>query len=496
MKKLLLALGVSACGLAAHAQTDEDALRYSQTQLFGTARGAAVGGATGALGSDFTGLSVNPASIALYKRSEFTITPGLSFVNTSSDFLGNTNQSHKYNFNLSNLGLVFTWNRDPKVITSSKWKSFSFGVGANRIANFHNDVFYKGFNSSNSLLNNYVQQIPSGITSANLNEAFPFDVSLAYQTGLIRPYPDSTGYFSPLTIGGLEQSRTATTRGGITDYSLTFGGNYNDKLMLGIGLGIEGLRYLSESTYTERDVNDSIPDFNRFDYTYNLHTFGAGVNGRIGLVYKANDVIRIGASAQTPTYYSLNDQWDSRIHAEYNSAIRDTVSPQGTFKYALVTPWKVTGSVAAIIKKYGFLSVDYEWQDYSSAYFNFNTGSNTADREYQERQNNVIANKYTGAGTLRLGGELALDIFRLRAGYSLGMTPFASGKATSGFDNARSSYSAGFGFLEDNFSLDFGYVHSLVHTYEQPYSVSNGEVPGARFTTKANHFLLTLGYKF
>jgi hypothetical protein len=88
------------------------------------------------------------------------------------------------------------------------------------------------------------------------------------------------------------------------------------------------------------------------------------------------------------------------MHAEYNSSIKDTVSPEGNFKYALVTPWKVTGSIAAIIKQYGFLSVDYEWQDYSSAYFNFNQGANTGDKEYQEQQNQVISNKYTGSGTI------------------------------------------------------------------------------------------------
>jgi len=496
MKTLLLAIGVSIIFVTkSFAQTDEDALRYSQTQLFGTARGAAIGGATGALGGDFTSLSVNPAGIALYKGSEFSITPALSFVNTNSNFTGKSSQAHKYNFNLSNAGLVFTWKKDPKVLTNtSKWQSFSLGIGANRIANFHNDVFYKGFNNSNSLLNNYLQQIQPGTTTPTVNENYPFDVSLAYQTGLIQAGPN--GYYSQLQNGGLEQSKTFTTRGSITDYNITFGGNYNDKLMLGIGLGIPGLRYLYESTYTEKDINDSIEDFNRFDYKYNLTTYGVGVNGRLGLIYKANDVIRIGVSAQTPTYYSLYDQWDSEMRVEYNSSIKDTVSPNGQFNYALVTPWKVTGSLAAIFKQYGFLSVDYEWQDYSSAYLNFNKHASTGDREYQDQQNQVIADKYTGAGTLRVGGELALDIFRLRAGYSLGMTPFSSGAAVSGFDNMRQSMSGGIGFLEENFFIDFGYVHSLTHTFEQPYSVANSEVPGAEFTTKANHFLLTVGFKF
>ena len=192
----------------------------------------------------------------------------------------------------------------------------------------------------------------------------------------------------------------------------------------------------------------------------------------------------------------MTDQWDSRLTAEYNSGIAEETSPTGEFNYVLVTPWKVTGSLAAIIKQYGFISVDYEWQDFSSAYYNFNRGASTEDREYQEAQNQNISNKYTGAGTVRVGGELALDIFRVRAGYGLAMTPFKSGMAHSGFDNARSSYSAGFGFMEDNFSLDLGFRHSQFKSFEQPYTVGGSDVPGAEFTTKANHFLLTFGFKF
>src|SRR5687767_1890050 len=135
MKKLLLALGVSITSLTlVQAQNDEDALRYSQTQLFGTARGAAIGGATGALGGDLTGLTVNPSTIAMYKGSEFSITPGLSFVNTSTNFTGKASESNKYNFNLANVGLVLTWVKDPKdVLNKSKWNSFSLGLGANRV---------------------------------------------------------------------------------------------------------------------------------------------------------------------------------------------------------------------------------------------------------------------------------------------------------------------------------------------------------------------------
>lgn len=499
MKKILLALGVSFCTIViSFAQTDEDALRYSQTQQpFGTARSMGTGSAFGAVGADFTALSLNPASIALYKANELTITPGFSAVNTESDFTGKTNEARKYNLNLSNVGIVFTWVKDPKALNSrSKWTSFSFGFGANRTATFHQDVYYKGFNSSNSLVNNYLEQV-QGMSPENVNEADPFGYSLFYRAGLINQI-GSTSYNSALANGGLQQSKTFTTRGGITDYNVTFGGNYNDKLMLGVGVGIPSLRYLYESTYSEEDINDSIANFNRYDYNYELTTTGIGVNARLGLIYKANDYVRVGVGVQSPTYMSLQDTWDSNLSVNNNSGSTDTFPEfdRGKFSYALVTPWKLTGSAAFIFKQYGFIGVDYEWQDYSEANFVFNNGANTADKEYAAEQNNLINTKYTGAGTLRVGGELALNIFRIRAGYGLGMSPFKSGVGVSGFDNKRSSISAGFGFMEENYFIDFGFRRTMTKSFEQPYLVTGSEVPGVKLSTKANHFALTLGFKF
>ncbi|HZG00972.1 MAG TPA: hypothetical protein VEY71_08215, partial [Chitinophagales bacterium] len=352
--------------------------------------------------------------------------------------------------------------------------------------------------TSNSMVNAYLQNI-QGLSPANVEDFDPLGYSLFYAGGLIQPKPGTPdAYTSPLENGGLEQSKSNTTRGGITDYSLTFGGNYNDKLMVGVGLGLPSLRYDYESTFSESDVNDSIPNFNRFDYNYDQTTSGVGVNGKLGLIYKAHDAVRVGVSVQTPTYFSMQDTWDASLSANYNSGTVDE-SPEfdrGRFNYALVTPWKLTGSAAFIIKQHGFISVDYDWQDYSEANFVFNNNANNADKEYASQQNQAINAKYTAAGSLRVGGELALNIFRVRAGYGLGMSPFKSGVGVSGFDQKRRAVSAGFGFMEENFFLDFAFRHTTSPSFEQPYFVANGEVPGAKLTTKANHFVLTLGLKF
>jgi len=511
MKKILAAIGVSVCAVSfSQAQTDEDALRYSQTQLpFGTARSMGTGSAFGAVGADFTALTINPASIAFYKANEFTITPGFSASKTETEFAGQTNEARKYNLNMSNMGIVFTWLKDTNAINNrSNWKSFSFGFGANRVATFHRDVYFKGLNTSNSMVSAYLQYINSrNLSPANVEDFDPFGYSLFYAGGLIQPKPGSQdAYTSPLENGGLEQSKSYTTRGGITDYSLTFGGNYNDKLMVGVGLGIPSLRYDYESTFSESDVNDSIPNFNRFDYNYDQTTSGVGINGKLGLIYKVHDAVRVGVSVQTPTYFSMQDTWDASLSANYNSGTVDE-SPEfdrGRFNYALVTPWKLTGSAAFIIKQHGFISVDYDWQDYSEANFVFNNNATNADKEHEATQNQEINSKYSHSGTVRIGGELALNIFRMRAGYGLGLSPLKSvNEEQRGFDERRQSISTGFGFMEENFFLDFAFRHTSTPSWHQPYLLNNDNdpstsqyVPGAKLSSKANHLVLTLGLKF
>jgi hypothetical protein len=104
MKKICLTLtllGMFAGGT--FAQNQLDALRYSRLNPSGTARFVAMGGAFGALGSDFSALSVNPGGIGLYRSSEFSITPSFSTTTTESQLNGNFREDSRYNFNLGNV---------------------------------------------------------------------------------------------------------------------------------------------------------------------------------------------------------------------------------------------------------------------------------------------------------------------------------------------------------------------------------------------------------
>jgi hypothetical protein len=93
--------------MTTQAQTDADALRYSMLNYGSTARSLGMGNAFGALGADFSSLSTNPAGIAVYRRSEFSISPMFSNRTTDANYIGKDNSDNAFKFSFGNLGMVW-----------------------------------------------------------------------------------------------------------------------------------------------------------------------------------------------------------------------------------------------------------------------------------------------------------------------------------------------------------------------------------------------------
>lgn len=97
------------------AQNDVDLLRYSTVNFGSTARSLSMGGAFGAVGADFSAFSNNPAGIAIYRKSEFSISPVVNSRAISSNFLGKTSNFSKSPFGLGNLGIVYAYPKEREI---------------------------------------------------------------------------------------------------------------------------------------------------------------------------------------------------------------------------------------------------------------------------------------------------------------------------------------------------------------------------------------------
>ncbi|MGZ4078054.1 MAG: OmpP1/FadL family transporter, partial [Bacteroidia bacterium] len=447
MKKytLIISMGLL-CTFSAKAQNDIDAMRYSQLTFGGTARFAAMAGSMGALGGDISTLSFNPAGIAIFKKTELTITPSLFSQTTSSTYNGSNSSDYKLNFNLGNIGLVATHIIDQKKNTSG-WESVNFGFGYNRTNNFNNRIDIEGDNKKSSMLDAFVADA-NGNQPGNFDQ---FSTGLAWQTYLINPADTSgTLYNHVIPNYGERQIKQTTTSGSMGETDISFGGNYKSKIFIGATLGIVNERYTEETIYQEIDEKDTIPNFKSFKYTQDLTTTGRGVNFKIGVIVKPNDWLRLGAAVHTPTALSLKDEYSNKMSSDLDNGIGyDTVSPQGSYNYRLITPFRAIGSLGFVIKKIALLNVDYEYVDYSFAEL-------SSHPNVFGDVNNTIHSKYTATGNLRVGGEVRLDPLAFRLGYALYGSPYKTGQENA--NAARSSYTAGIGYRQNKYFIDFAYV--------------------------------------
>lgn len=495
MKKRITALSVLLLlAVTAFGQTDDDALRYSQLTFGGTARNLATGGAFGALGGDVSTLSNNPAGIGIFQKGQFTFSPSFSSIKTNSLFLDNNEEDRKYNFNISNFGILWSKQLDEK---KSDWRNISFGFVMNRQSNYHSKISYSGFNETSSLTDYFAEEATNTVPS-QVADKFPFDAGLAGKTGLIWYYSgDSLNYHGATMGSGIQQQRNIVTRGRTNEYDISFGGNYKDKLYVGGTIGIPDLEYENETDHTEKDNDNTIPEFKSFTYSQSYSTSGTGVNAKFGLIYRVNDYVRIGGAVHSPTYYRLTDKYNSSVKSDLDSSgTYSAVSPSGKFNYNLTTPWRVMGSIALLFKKYGFISMDYEWLDYSEAFFSASRFASADDKNYLNGVNQSINMKYGPASNIRVGGEFAYDVFRFRLGYAMYGSPMQSGKAAKGFDFSSQSYTGGIGIMDGNYFLDLGFARTESKLFQQPYSLSNSVVPGAGITQWNSNIIVTTGIKF
>jgi len=491
-KKLLL--GITVCAtLSTQAQTHVDALRFSQLTFGGTARSVGIGGAFGSLGADFSAVSINPAGLGIYRSSEIMFSPSMVSSRTQSTYLSNEATAFRYNFNIGNFGVVVNSTNDKE---DASWTSTSFALGYNRVANFDNQVFFEGFNTKSSILNNYLERA-NGFSSDALGNLHPFDVNLAWNTFLLDLDTLSNDYFIAIPNARIQQSKEVTTRGAIDEYMFALGSSYKNKLYIGASLGISRLRYTESSTYTEQDTEDTVANFVSFTQYGEVSTRGVGANFKFGLIYRPVDWVRIGGAFHSPTFFSLRDRFSSSIDAVFDTISYSDASPNGIYDYFLSTPWRVNTSVAFIIKKYGFITAEFEFLDYGSAFFSDESGTSAEDRALTNVENRSIQGLYGPTFNYKIGAEGRIDIFRLRAGFAQYGSPFKSGQAEAGGDNSRQAISFGMGIREADYYLDFGYSRALKKEAHIPYTLdSSNNFETALLESGQNTFVLTVGFTF
>lgn len=485
-KSFILSIWLS-IAISTMAQNETDALRFSQVYYQGTARSMSMGGAFGAIGADFSSLSMNPAGIGLYRTNEFTLSPTIYNSKTESTYNGMYGDDLRSNFSLGNMGVVLT-NKIDDGSSASPWKYYQFGFGMNRTNAFHNRHFIQGDNPDHSKVDVYLDRVWNTDPS-DIEDQFPYDLYPAWYVYLLDTVRDGNGnlvYTRPVPQGGIRQFETQNTWGSTNEWLFSAGANLSDKVFVGATFGIPYTRFFRETIYTEKDVNDDYAGFDEWSYTETVETRGAGINLKVGVIAWPVDWLRIGAAVHTPTYYAeMQDIWYSSVEAKLEPDYNKKSSPTGEYLYDISTPMRAIGSAAVIFGKYGLLSADYEYVNYSKMRLR------APDYNFTSENQN-IKDYYTSTYNLRLGTEWRLDQFSLRGGYALYGSPYADDLN----DGKRSNVTFGIGYNEKNFSLDLAYINGSMNQNYYLYTSENYSTNATEQKQKINQFVLTTRFRF
>ena len=491
MKYIFLILFLFLSLITAKAQNISDVVRWSTVDPVGTARTLGVGSAFGAMGGDFSVININPAGIADYRTSEFTLSPSLNITKANAFFIADNKNLQSYkksSLSLDNLGFVISKNGD------ETWTTSNFAMGYSRTATLNNNIRING-KTKGSITKMFAEKA-NGKTPDELDDfvAYP-----AYNTGAIYDFDGDNFYSTDFRRADLliNKNQNINQKGGINEFTFGWAGEYRHKMNLGISIGIPFASMEELKTYSEIDEADEIPVFKGLEYVERLNTSGVGFNFKTGFIYKITPFVRFGGAFHSPTWFKFTDDYSTSMTYSFvdnGSQTFDYNSPDGTFDYKITSPWRASGSLGTIYKLgsiVGFVNADVEFVDYTNASYNGSFTSDPVELNYTKEVNEQILTKLGTATNIRLGTELGYKNLRLRAGYSWEQSAFNA----DDFYNNRLSF--GIGFRENNFFLDLGMrIFQKTEGY-LPYTVLDPTLdPLSNIETRRTKAALTLGFKF
>lgn len=478
-----------------NAQTHSEAFRYSDHQFVGTARSAAMSNAFGALGADMSTLSNNPAGLGLYQSIDFSFSLNLGSRDMTSYYSGNKVRTSIGQLNLSSLGMVIPYSAN----STSDWRRQNFGFAYNSSNTFRSRTVLGGRNLNSSMVDSYLG-FASGKMLNDLNEFYEFG---AFEVDLIdlslnadsSDWIDDGNFYREVGVGQ-NQYKRIDTYGSSGEFAISYAASYQDYIYLGATLGLTHLEYTENSRYNENGFQDTSTTVQSFDVYDNLYTTGSGVNLKLGAIIRASENIRLGIAWHSPTFYDMKDEWEMSIkgnHSFNDSAYSYSyTSPYGLYSYRLQTPMKFQFSGAFIINKMLALSGDVEYLDYSKMQFD---GSAF---EYFNTQNNEISYRYDATYNTKVGAELNLSPFLIRAGYAKYGNPVKTSTNNDVYNdpyrNERKSYSFGVGKRGEYNYIDLAYVFTEQSYGDWLYNANFIE-PYKKVNTFHN-FVFTMGWKF
>lgn len=510
-----------------------DALTYSTSNYYGSARTMGMGNAVTAIGGDLGSISVNPAGGSVAGYSQFAFSLGTTTSSSATSYASSYNSStdnpvwisgfndSRTRFTLPGAGINLRFDTG----LSSGVLCWNFGFLYNRSQTFTNAVSGGGLNQYTTITG-AMADAATGMAGTSYDDNSAYDSwawnpLAAYRGGLINFNSDAGTYYgsgefkdyNPITneytytmLGKVRQNFGATVLGSRHDMVFNWGMNINDRVFLGANLAVPIINYRYGEYYSEVVPDDEKANFTvapewmeggvaqtgantvylGSNYKYDYRSDVTGVNLKLGVIWLPTDGLRLGMAFQTPTAYTINEKWyvsaSSRFEATDLNA--SEISPTAEADYSFVAPYVFNVGAAYTFGRYGMVSADYELTDFSIMKFSTLDDDDlfgpTVDPYYRV---NRLNNLFCGVShSLRLGLELRpLPYLAVRAGYNLTTSPVRSYMDTDGFEVDANEYDIYF----DNFENGTYQLIESSRKYSSDktvsYSLGLGYISGGAF---------------
>lgn len=528
MKKIIsAAVLIASLSATAFAQTMYDGLKYSDINYFGTARSIALGNAMTAVGGDLGSIVLNPAGSSVAGYSQFSFTQGVSRASTGSDFskiagsdvFEPTYSADKGRYTMPNVGFVMNFNTP----ASSSVKSYSIGMIVSTTNRSLDKMVSTGRNDMTSMTG-AAAYFAGGIPFEDMDSDSAYDNYywpnvLAYKSYMISGISGSGDKYIGATeadeagnvvlAGPVDQRYVMQHTGSRNDMVFNVAANFSDMFYLGFNLGMPILTYKEDIFQCETAVNPSDFEqvvnektvyFQQTSQRYYLNTDGSGVYAQIGAIVLPFDGLRLGLSIKTPTYYNIRERWGYDAQTVYDTFSQSASSPEGDYRYDLVTPWETNLGVAYTLG--GRLLVSWDWGSVNYKSMRFRSADE--DPYYSDEFDDVNddINRFAGkARQHRLGVEYRiLPSLSLRYGYN-SKTYEASGTKDRTRSNAFGiGYSSNGSFFADFAVRNTKYPYQWYYPYDD-YMYDDAGVLSVRsnevgYSKSMFDCLLTLGWRF
>lgn len=474
--------------------------------LNGTARYVGMGGAMEALGADLSTMSTNPAGIGLFRRAQVAGSFGLVSQSEGRSF----QDGSKTNASFDQLGAVFS--------TRTGMHSYvNFGVNFHKSRNFNHVLSAAARSIDGSSQNR--QTCIKGIRGDLDTRYGESQVDNLYDKMIVK---DGVMYTYDSESYQFDRAQT----GYIGEYDFNLSGNINNRVYLGVTIGVKDVHYNSYTEYSEV-LKPLIDDITYVGMRDDHKITGHGFEVKVGAIVRPveESPFRLGVSVSTPTFYKLTTSNVSSIHDV--KGIQKEVRSDADFRFN--TPWKFGLSAGHTIGNYLALGASYEYADYAHLDSRMKTGSYYDywyGEYYDESESDRVMNDHTkqtlkGVSTLKLGLEYKPDpAIAVRFGYNYVSPMYKSEGFKDGSLQSNGSYYAsatdytnwkatnritcGVGYTTGKFNLDLAYQYSATNgdfspfmTYvDNDFADEDNICDAVKVSNKRHQLLFTLGYRF